>query len=55
MSISKIINFKENVPQHVEKNSNPSACPKFEYKEKPAKIVCLEKAKGPEKPKAAAH
>ena len=45
----------DSLPQHVEKNSNPSACPKFEYKEKPGKIVCLEKAKGPEKPKAAAH
>ena len=45
----------DSLPQPVEKNSNPSACPKFEYKEKPAKIVCLEKAKGPEKPKAAEH
>ena len=44
----------DSLPQHVEKNSNPSACPKFEYKEKPGKIVCLEKATGPEKPKPAA-
>ena len=42
------------LPQCVEKNSNPGACPKFEYKEKPAKIVCMEKATGPEKPKPAA-
>lgn len=42
------------LPQSVEKNSNPGACPKFEYKEKPAKIVCMEKAMGPEKPKPAA-
>ena len=25
----------DSLPQHVEKNSNPDACPKFEYKEKP--------------------
>jgi hypothetical protein len=42
------------LPQHVEKNSNPDACPKFEYKEKPGKIVCMQKATGPEKPKPAA-
>ena len=41
----------DSLPQHVEKNSNPDACPKFEYKEKPNKIVCLQKATGPEKPK----
>ena len=44
----------DSLPQHVEKNSNPDACPKFEYKEKPNKIVCLQKATGPEKPKPAA-
>jgi hypothetical protein len=42
------------LPQQVEKNSNPNACPKFEYKDKPAKIVCLEKATGNDKPKPAA-
>jgi hypothetical protein len=42
------------LPQHVEKDSNPNACPKFEYKEKPGKIVCMQKATGPEKPKPAA-
>jgi hypothetical protein len=42
------------LPQAVEKDSTPGACPKFEYKEKPAKIVCMEKATGPEKPKPAA-
>ena len=45
----------DSLPQPVEKNSNPDACPKFEYKEKPAKIVCLQKATGAEKPKPAAH
>jgi hypothetical protein len=44
----------DSLPQHVEKNSNPDACPKFEYKEKPGKIVCMQKATGPEKPKPAA-
>lgn len=44
----------DSLPQHVEKNSNPDACPKFEYKEKPNKIVCLQKATGSEKPKPAA-
>ena len=44
----------DSLPLHVEKNSNPDACPKFEYKEKPNKIVCLQKATGPEKPKPAA-
>ena len=42
------------LPQAVEKDGTPGACPKFEYKEKPAKIVCMEKATGPEKPKPAA-
>jgi hypothetical protein len=41
----------DSLPQQVEKNSNPNACPKFEYKDKPAKIVCLEKATGNDKPK----
>ena len=45
----------DSLPHPVEKNSNPDACPKFEYKEKPAKIVCLQKATGNEKPKPAAH
>jgi hypothetical protein len=45
----------DSLPHAVEKNSNPDACPKFEYKEKPAKIVCLQKATGAEKPKPAAH
>jgi len=45
----------DSLPQSVEKNSNPGACPKFEYKEKPAKIVCLQKATGNEKAKPAAH
>jgi hypothetical protein len=44
----------DSLPQHVEKDSNPNACPKFEYKEKPGKIVCMQKATGPEKPKPAA-
>ena len=44
----------DSLPQQVEKNSNPNACPKFEYKDKPAKIVCLEKATGNDKPKPAA-
>ena len=39
------------LPQHVEKNSNPGGCPKFEYKEKPGKIVCMDKATGADKPK----
>ena len=45
----------DSLPHPVEKNSNPDACPKFEYKEKPAKIVCLQKAVGADKPKPAAH
>jgi hypothetical protein len=43
------------LPQHVEKSSNGESCTKFEYKEKPAKIVCLQKAVGADKPKPAAH
>jgi hypothetical protein len=45
----------DSLPQPVEKNSNPDACPKFEYKEKPGKIVCLIKSTGGDKPKPAAH
>jgi hypothetical protein len=45
----------DSLPQPVAKNSNPDGCPKFEYKEKPAKIVCLIKAAGADKPKPAAH
>jgi hypothetical protein len=41
----------DSLPQPVEKNSNPGACPKFEYKEKPGKIVCMDKATGGDKPK----
>lgn len=44
----------DSLPQPVEKKEAGEACSKFEYKEKPAKIVCLNKATG-EKPKAAAH
>ena len=45
----------DSLPHAVEKNSNPDACPKFEFKEKQAKIVCLQKATGADKPKPAAH
>ena len=45
----------DSLPQAVTKNSNPDACPKFEYKEKPAKIVCLIKSPTADKPKPAAH
>jgi hypothetical protein len=45
----------DSLPQAVAKNSNPDACPKFEYKEKPAKIVCLIKSANADKPKPAAH
>jgi len=44
----------DSLPQPVEKREPGEECSKFEYKEKPAKIVCLIKATG-EKPKAAAH
>jgi hypothetical protein len=43
----------DSLPQPVEKKEAGEGCSKFEYKEKPAKIVCLNKATG-EKPKAAA-
>jgi hypothetical protein len=45
----------DSMPKPVTKNSNPDACPKFEYKESQAKIVCLNKAVGADKPKPAAH
>jgi hypothetical protein len=45
----------DSLPQAVAKNSNPDACPKFEYKEKGGKIVCLQKSAAAEKPKPAAH
>jgi hypothetical protein len=41
------------LPQPVEKKESGEGCSKFEYKEKPAKIVCLDKATG-DKPKPAA-
>ncbi len=43
----------DSLPQPVEKKEAGEGCSKFEYKEKPAKIVCLNKAVG-EKPKPAA-
>ena len=43
----------DSLPQHVEKKESGEGCSKYEYKEKPAKIVCMNKATG-EKPKAAA-
>ena len=43
----------DSLPQLVEKKEAGEGCSKFEYKEKPAKIVCMDKAVG-EKPKAAA-
>lgn len=45
----------DSLPQPVNKNSNPEACPKFEFKEKDGKIVCLQKAVGADKPKPDAH
>ncbi|MEN9996865.1 MAG: hypothetical protein RL462_1641 [Pseudomonadota bacterium] len=45
----------DSLPQAVAKGSHPDGCPKFEYKEKPGKIVCLQKATGADKPKPAAH
>ena len=53
--ITRAKSTPDSLPQPVEKNSNPDACPKYEYKEKPAKIVCLIKATGGDKPKPAAH
>ena len=43
----------DSLPQPVEKKEAGEGCSKFEYKEKPAKIVCMNKATG-EKPKPAA-
>jgi len=43
----------DSLPQPVEKKESGEGCSKFEYKEKQAKIVCLDKATG-EKPKPAA-
>jgi hypothetical protein len=40
----------DSLPHPVEKGDAGGGCNKFEYKEKPAKIVCLNKATG-EKPK----
>lgn len=45
----------DSLPQPVEKKEPGEGCAKFEYKEKPNKIVCLIEAKGKEKPKAGAH
>ena len=45
----------ESLPHPIDKDSHGDACSKFEYKEKPAKIVCLNKAVGADKPKPAAH
>ena len=42
----------DDLPQQAEKRGAGEGCSKFEYKEKPAKIVCLNKATG-EKPKPA--
>jgi hypothetical protein len=42
----------DELPQQTEKRGAGEGCSKFEYKEKPAKIVCLNKATG-EKPKPA--
>ncbi len=44
----------DSLPHPIEKNSQGDACSKFEYKEKPAKIVCLNKATGGDQPKPAA-
>ena len=45
----------DSLPQPVEKKAAGEGCAKFEYKEKPNKIVCLIQAKGNDKPKPAAH
>lgn len=45
----------DSLPQPVEKKSNSDACPKFEYKEKQGKIVCMQKATGSEKSKPASQ
>ena len=41
----------DELPQQTEKRGAGEGCSKFEYKEKPAKIVCLNKATGNEKAK----
>jgi hypothetical protein len=43
----------DDLPKQVEKREAGEGCSKFEYKEKPAKIVCMQKAMGNEKPKPA--
>jgi hypothetical protein len=44
----------ESLPQPLEKKSTLDVCPKYEYKERDSKIVCLIKPAGGEKPKPAA-
>ena len=44
----------ESLPQPLEKKSTLEVCPKYEYKEKNSKIVCLISPAGGEKPKPAA-
>jgi hypothetical protein len=44
----------ESLPQPLEKKSALEVCPKYEYKERDSKIVCLIKPAGGEKPKPAA-
>ena len=44
----------ESLPQPLEKKSVLEVCPKYEYKERDSKIVCLIKPAGGEKPKPAA-
>ena len=50
--ITRPKSMPDSLPQPVEKKEAGEVCSKFEYKEKPAKIVCMDKAVG-EKPKAA--
>ena len=45
---------QESLPQPLEKKSVLEVCPKYEYKERDSKIVCLIKPAGGEKPKPAA-
>ena len=44
----------ESLPQPLETKSVLEVCPKYEYKERDSKIVCLIKPAGGEKPKPAA-
>ena len=44
----------ESLPQPLEKKSVLEVCPKYEFKEKNSKIVCLINPAGGEKPKPAA-